>query len=147
MYSLSSKFPTFIIANAISMKTLNINKVFAIGVFSLFFMLGTIDAKAYDFGPDSISVISFSVFPNPAHDRLFLEFDAESFDIEDEFGQFEYSIGNVIGKKKKSGKTTRKALFQSGNRLEIQTVDLTPGIYLITVTQGSTSTTQRFIKK
>lgn len=129
------------------MKTLNITKVIAIGVFTLLSMMSSTDVKATGFEPDSSSTVSFNIFPNPAQDRLFIEFDSESFDVDDEFGQFEYSIGNVIGKKKKSGKTTRKALYQTGNRFEISTADLTPGIYLITVTEGSKSSTQRFIKK
>lgn len=131
------------------MKTSNINKLVLAGAFTLIFMLGTVESKAGGFEPDSTTttLVKFSVFPNPAHDRLFLEFEADQFDASNELGEFEYSIGNVIGKKKKSGKTTRKAVFQSGNQLEINTSDLTPGIYLITVTQGSHTSTQRFIKK
>lgn len=129
---------------------LNISKIF---LFTLVVMLcGFTSAKAQSVFQDSVnanSTISMEIFPNPAQHQLSVQLEDadESGDMDNQDRQefFEYSIGNVIGKKKKSGKIQKKP--GSPVKVDIDVSDLTPGVYFIIVSKSNYSFTKRFIKK
>jgi len=129
---------------------LNISKVF---LFALVVILsGFGSAKAQSVFQDSVNAnttISMEIFPNPAQHQISLQLEDadESDDLNNQDRQefFEYSIGNVIGKKKKSGKVQKKP--GSPVKVDIDISDLTPGVYFVIVSKSNYTFTKRFIKK
>ena len=93
------------------------------------------------------NTINIEVYPNPAQNHLKITLDEENNDLtnEDEEEYYQYSIGNVIGKKKKSGKVQKKP--GSPITIDLDISNLSPGVYFIIVSRGKYSSTIRFIKK
>lgn len=129
---------------------LNISKIVlltAVVVLSAF-----ASANAQSSFQDSVNTstaITMDIFPNPAQNTLSIQLadSDESGDMnhqnQDEF--FQYSIGNVIGKKKKSGKIQKKP--GSPVKIDVDISNLSPGVYFVVVTKANHSFTMKFIKK
>jgi hypothetical protein len=73
------------------------------------------------------------IFPNPANDKLTIEFTGDKFD------NASYEIRSISGSLLKSG------TFKTRNQI-IDVNDLTPGIYFLTVSMGNYLQTERIIK-
>ncbi len=72
---------------------------------------------------------SFKIYPNPVHNELRLEYD----------GNARFEILNLVGQVLYNGNLVKTAL--------VETSHLYSGVYLIRFIEGTTVTTQRFIKK
>lgn len=92
------------------------------------------DGQVYRFAPTTVSTddlekqVEFSVFPNPTVDRVQIGGDLPQ--------NTPYRISDVTGKIVKSG------LYQQASTIDV--MDLSPGIYLISV--DGIATTQKFVK-
>ena len=76
--------------------------------------------------------VSFSVYPNPANDKLFMSYAGNSAD------KVFYTISDVYGR------TVLEKKFMNDEYIDIS--GLTEGIYFITIKDEKTSTTNKFIK-
>ncbi len=76
--------------------------------------------------------ISASIYPNPCKNQVVLEFDKED--------QFEISVFDPVGKL-----IQKNVVF--GSETTIELIDLQPGQYSITVSDGTSINTFRFLKK
>lgn len=129
---------------------LHISKLFLLTVVVIFSAFASAQAQsAFQDSVNTHTTITMDIFPNPAQNLLSIQLEDSdeggNVDHQNQDEYFEYSIGNVIGKKKKSGKIQKKP--GSPVKIDIDISNLSPGVYFVLVTKANHSFTMKFIKK
>ena len=100
--------------------------------------------------PDSLNMkggssglqLELSAYPVPAGDKIVITIEGKDQDNKEK--ELTYSIGNVIGKKKKKGKVTMKS--NDIRQIEIDTGDLAKGVYFFIIEDGADIRILKFLK-